>query len=72
MELELDFSEEDVEFADRHKLSNLLAATYVKIKDLAAGQQSISCDDEVPAADNMGEEAVRSDFAAERRMLDSI
>ena len=35
MELELDFSEEDVEFADRHKLSNLLAATYVKIKDLA-------------------------------------
>ena len=35
IELELDFSEEDVEFADRAKLSNLLTATYVKIKDLA-------------------------------------
>ena len=45
---------------------------YLKIKDLAAGQQTISCDDEVPAADNMGEEAVCSDFAAERRMLDLI
>ena len=35
IELELDFSEEDVEFADRAKLSSLLTATYVKIKDLA-------------------------------------
>lgn len=35
IELELDFSEEDVEFADRKKLSNLLSATYVKVKDLA-------------------------------------
>ncbi len=35
IELELDFSEEDVEFADRQKLSNLMSATYIKIKDLA-------------------------------------
>ena len=35
MELELDFSEEDVEFADRKKLSGILDSTYQKIKDLA-------------------------------------
>ena len=35
MELELDFSEEDVEFADRKKLSGILSSTYLKIKDLA-------------------------------------
>ena len=35
IELELDFSEEDVEFADRKKLSSLLSATYIKVKDLA-------------------------------------
>ena len=35
MELELDFSEEDVEFADRKKLSSILSSTYLKIKDLA-------------------------------------
>ena len=35
LELELDFSEEDVEFADRQKLTSLLTATYIKIKDLA-------------------------------------
>lgn len=35
MELELDFSEEDVEFADRKKLSGILSSTYRKIKDLA-------------------------------------
>ena len=52
--------------------SEFPVSLYLKIRDLAACQQTISCDDEVPAADNMGEEAVRSDFAAERRMLDSI
>lgn len=35
MELELDFSEEDVEFADRSKLQSLLNATHLKIKNLA-------------------------------------
>ena len=45
---------------------------YLKIRDLAAGQQTVSCDDEVPAADNMGVEAARSDFAAERRLLGTI
>lgn len=34
IELELDFSEEDVEFANRSKLSNILTATYLKIKEL--------------------------------------
>ena len=52
--------------------SEFPVSLYLKIRDLAACQQTISCDDEVPAADNMGEEAVRSDFAAERRMLDTI
>jgi tRNA modification GTPase len=34
IELELDFSEEDVEFADRAKLENLIAEILVKIKNL--------------------------------------
>lgn len=36
MELELDFSEEDVEFADRHRLDNLLASTLAHIDRLTS------------------------------------
>ena len=35
MELELDFSEEDVEFADRDKLSGLIAEAFAKVSSLA-------------------------------------